>query len=74
MVSAYILVKLAASADSQKSLHALQQPGVKAVDMILGPWDAIVRCEVDDFAGLGRLARGVRSCPGIADSLTCAIV
>jgi len=74
MISAYILVKLAPTADVAKVPHALREPGIKGVDMVLGPWDAFVRCEAADVAALGRLAQQVRSCPGIADTLTCPII
>jgi len=74
MISAYILVKLAPTADLAKVSHALQEPGIKGLDMVLGPWDAFVRCEAKDVAALGRLAQQVRSCPGVAETLTCPII
>ena len=74
MVAAYILVKLVPTADLAKVSHALQEPGIRGLDMVLGPWDAFVRCETEDFAALGQLAQRVRSCPGIADTLTCPII
>ncbi len=74
MISAYILVKLAPDADISKVAHALQEPGVKGLDMTLGPWDAFVRCEAEDIAALGRLAQQVRGCPGVIDTLTCPII
>jgi DNA-binding Lrp family transcriptional regulator len=74
MIAAYILVKLAPDADMSKVSHALQEPGVKALDMTLGPWDAFVRCEAEDIAALGRLAQQVRGCPGVSDTLTCPII
>ncbi|MBI2862495.1 MAG: Lrp/AsnC ligand binding domain-containing protein [Chloroflexi bacterium] len=74
MVSAYVLVKFNPSADLGKVQHALQQPGVKGIDMLLGPYDAFVRCEAADMAALGALAKAIRGCPGIQDSLTCLII
>lgn len=74
MVAAYVLIKLAPNADLQKVSHAMSEPGVTAVDMILGPWDAVIRCEAADVQALGRLSHQVRSCPGIVDSLTCPVV
>jgi hypothetical protein len=74
MISAYILVKLTPTADLTKVPHALQEPGIKGLDMVLGPWDAFLRCEAESVAALGRLAQQVRSCPGIADTLTCPII
>ena len=74
MIAAYILVKLAPTAEIAKVSHALQEPGIKGLDMVLGPWDAFVRCEAQDVAALGRLAQQVRACPGVADTLTCPVI
>lgn len=74
MVRAYILIKLSPTADVAKVAHALQEPGVKGVDMVLGPWDAFVRCEAADVAALGLMAQKLRGCPGVSDSLTCPVV
>jgi hypothetical protein len=74
MISAYILVKIAPTADLAKVSHALQEPGIKGIDMVLGPWDAFVRCQAEDVAAVGRLAQQVRSCPGVADTLACPII
>jgi hypothetical protein len=74
MVAAYILVKLVPTADIAKVSHALQEPEIKGIDMILGPWDAFVRCEAADTAALGHLAQRVRACPGVADTLTCPVI
>jgi len=74
MITAYILVKLAPTAEIARVSHALQEPGIKGLDMTLGPWDAFVRCEAQDVAALGRLAQLVRACPGVADTLTCPVV
>lgn len=74
MIAAYILVKLAPGADIAKVRHALQEPGIKGVDLVLGPWDAFVRCEAPDSGELGVLAQRVRGCPGVTDSLTCPVL
>ena len=74
MLAAYILVKLAPNADLAQVAHALKEPGIKGLDMTLGPWDAFVRCEAGDVAALGRLAQQVRGCPGVADTLTCPVI
>lgn len=74
MIAAYVLVKLASTADVGKVTHALQEPGVMGIDMTLGPWDAFVRCEAEDLASLGRLAQRIRGCPGVADTLTCPLI
>jgi uncharacterized protein with GYD domain len=71
---AYILVQFAQDADLSRARHALDRPGITAVDLVMGPYDAIVTCEVTDLAALGELAMMVRGCPGIRDSITCPAV
>jgi DNA-binding Lrp family transcriptional regulator len=71
---AYILVHFAADADLSKARHALNRPGVAALDLVMGPYDAIVTCDVADMAELGQLAVNVRGCPGIRDTITCPTV
>jgi uncharacterized protein with GYD domain len=71
---AYVLVHFAADADLSKARHALNRPGVAALDLVMGPYDAIVTCEVADMAELSKLALMVRGCPGIRDTITCPVV
>ena len=71
---AYILVHFAADADLSKARHALSRPGVTALDLIMGPYDAIVTCDVADMSELSTLSVMVRGCPGIRDTMTCPTV
>jgi uncharacterized protein with GYD domain len=71
---AYILVHFAADADLTKARHALSRPGVAALDLIMGPYDAIVTCEVADMAELSKLSVMVRGCPGIRGTITCPAI
>lgn len=71
---AYILVHFAADADLSKARHALERPGIASVELVMGPYDAIVTCDVADLNELSRLAMMVRRCPGIRDSITCPVV
>ena len=74
MVSGYVFVKLLPGAEVGKISHALKEPGIRSVDMIIGPWDAVVVCDAEDLDSLGRISQLVRGCPGIADSLSCPVV
>jgi len=74
MVTAYVLVKFAPDVDTAKAQHALQYPEIKSLEMVLGPFDAIVRCETPDLASLGELAKRIRGCPGLSESMTCVVV
>jgi AsnC-like helix-turn-helix protein len=73
-VRAYILVRFENKADLSRIPHAMNQPGIKSVDLTMGPYDAIVTVEVADFAQLGELAKAIRNCPGLRDSITCPVV
>ena len=70
---AYLLITFNPDADLGRAAHALSQPGVEQVDLVLGPYDAIVTVATKDFAELSELARRVRGCPGIRTSLTCPV-
>lgn len=71
---AYILVNFQSNTDLSKVRHAMTKPGVVGVDLTMGPYDAIVTCEVADFAQLAEMAKNVRQCPGLRDSVTCPVV
>ncbi|MCC7105036.1 MAG: Lrp/AsnC ligand binding domain-containing protein [Chloroflexi bacterium] len=71
MVTAYLLVKLEGGTKVGNLEHVRSRPEVSDVHFVFGPYDAIVRCEVSDLDALGELAKAVRSCPGISESLTC---
>ena len=71
---AYLLVKFAHDADLSNASHALRRPGIASVDLVMGPYDAIVVCEAADFAALQDLSTAVRGCPGILDSMTCPVI
>ena len=43
---AYILVHFAADADVSKARHVLSRPGITGLDLVMGPYDAIVTCDV----------------------------
>lgn len=71
---AYILVHFAADADVSKARHALSRPGITGLDLVMGPYDAIVTCDVADMAELSKLSLAVRGCPGVRASITCPAV
>ena len=70
---AYLLVTFNQDADLANARHALSQPGVEKVDLVLGPYDAVVSVTANDFAALSELAQRVRGCPGIRTSITCPV-
>jgi hypothetical protein len=74
VASAYILIRFRADTDLSEVLQALKQPGIESIDLVMGPYDAIVKCQAPDFRSLGEIAKTVRGLPGIAESMTCPVV
>jgi len=72
-MKAYVLVRFDPEADLSKAAHAMKEPGVESMDYVLGEWDAIVRVDAEDMAGLSKLSAEIRKCPGIRDSVTCPV-
>lgn len=70
---AYVLIRFNADANLANAHHALSRPGVESVELVLGPYDAVARIQADTFAGLSAIARQIRTCPGIRESLTCPV-
>lgn len=73
-MKAYILMKFKPGADLAQATHALKEPGVERIDMIMGIYDAIVTVHADNLETLGKLATQVRNCPAIQDSVTCPVI
>lgn len=76
MVAAYLLIKIEGGTSTAGTTleHVRRRPEVKSIEWILGPYDCVVRCEVESIEALGALARQVRSCPGVDESTTCLVV
>ena len=73
-MKAYLLVKFAPDADVSNAIHALKQPAVLGIDLVIGPYDAVVRVHADDYDGLAELTRRVRRCPGVRDTVTYPVI
>jgi hypothetical protein len=73
-MKAYIFVKFASDVNMEQVRHAVSEPQIKGLDLILGPYDAVVSVQTDNFAALGKLAQRIRSCPGIKNSITCPVI
>jgi len=73
-VKAYVLVKFEPNADLSQAKHALGAPGVLSLDLVMGPYDSISVIEGADLNALAYIAKKIRGCPGIAESITCPIV
>ena len=74
MIKAYLLVKMEPGADLDSTSESLAGPGITSVEMLMGPYDAIVAVEAPDPRTLGEIAKRVRRCPGVQDSMTCPVM
>ena len=74
MVTAYLLIKIEGGTKITGMDHVTSHPQVKKMTWVLGPYDAIVECELPSMEDLGKFARIVRACPGVAESVTCLAV
>lgn len=74
MVSAYVLVKLQGGSDPAQLQHVGEHPEIASLKFVLGPYDVILECRVESWEALGKLAQQLRSCPGVAESVTCPIM
>ena len=74
-VSAYILIQTEVGTAARVAEQLRELAGVLSADDVTGPYDVIVRAEVDTVDELGRLVAGrVQMIAGIARTITCPIV
>ena len=74
MVNAFLLIKIEGGSKIGSMEHVTKRPDVKRLTWVLGPYDAIIECELPSMELLGEFAREVRACPGVAESITCLAV
>lgn len=73
-MKAYLLVQFSPGADLAQARHALKEPGIKSIDLVMGAYDAVIAVETADVNSLGKLATQVRGCPGIRNSMTLPVI
>ena len=74
-VSAYVLIQTEVGKAAAVARHIRQLPGVIAADDVTGPYDVIVRAEVETMNDLGRHVVGpMQVIEGITKTLTCPVV
>jgi DNA-binding Lrp family transcriptional regulator len=75
VVSAYVLIQTEVGKAAQVARQVRQLSGVVAADDVTGPYDVIVRAEVDTMTELGRNVVGpMQMIEGITKTLTCPVV
>ena len=74
-VSAYILIQTEVGKAASVAARIRQLSGVVAADDVTGPYDVVVRAEVDSMSDLGRNVVGpMQGIEGITKTLTCPVV
>lgn len=74
-VSAYILIQTEVGKAASVAAEIRQLSGVVAADDVTGPYDVVVRAEVDSMSDLGRHVVGpMQGIEGITKTLTCPVV
>ena len=70
---AYVLIRFNPDVDLAQAKHALKRLQVTSVDLIMGPYHAVATIQANDYAELSAVAKQIRGCPGIRESMTCPV-
>ncbi len=73
MLRAYILIQTEAGGSTKVRSEIGSVAGVRLAQSVTGPYDLIVRAEVDDMDGLGRMLSDIQLIPGLTRTLTCIV-
>ncbi|MBN2367178.1 MAG: Lrp/AsnC ligand binding domain-containing protein [Calditrichaeota bacterium] len=74
-ISAYALVRITPNKVKNVVNEAQNIPGVKKVNPVTGPYDAIVFLEASDMKELGKVVLAeIHSLDGVIDTTTCLVV
>ncbi|MFN8522452.1 MAG: Lrp/AsnC ligand binding domain-containing protein [Chloroflexota bacterium] len=74
MVTAYLMVRVQGGTKVGDLEHVRKHPSIKEVTWVLGPYDAVIKVEAASVDALGLIAKELRSCPGVSESVTCLAV
>lgn len=75
MVGAYILIEAQAGGLEEAAKHVGEIKGLREIDAVTGPYDAIAYAEAPTPDDLGRLVVSeLQKVPGIRKTLTCMVV
>jgi DNA-binding Lrp family transcriptional regulator len=70
-VKGYVLIEVEGGRMVEVAEVMQRLEGVKKIDLVTGPYDAIAPIEVVDFSGIGSVIREIDSLPGITRTVTC---
>jgi len=74
-ISAYALVRISPNKVKNVVQDARKIPGVKIVNPVTGPYDAIIYLEAADMKDLGKVILAeIHGLDGVIDTTTCLVV
>ncbi|MBI4494841.1 MAG: Lrp/AsnC ligand binding domain-containing protein [Chloroflexi bacterium] len=75
MTRAYVLIKTEVGKTEAAQQELRSRPGVRAADVIIGPYDIIAVVEAPDLNAVGKLVLNqVHGVSGVENTLTCPVV
>lgn len=73
MLRAYVLIQTEAGGGSKVRSEIGSIPGVRLAQSVTGPYDLILRVEVQDMDALGQMLSDIQLIPGLSRTLTCIV-
>jgi DNA-binding Lrp family transcriptional regulator len=75
MVEAYVLIQVEVGTSAEVADAVGKIPGIRFADVVIGPYDIVVRAEAAEIDGLGKLiAAKVQAVVGVSRTLTCPVL
>jgi hypothetical protein len=72
VLNGYVLIQTEVGMASGVGEALLGVDGIKAVDLVTGPYDVIAMTQATDFQELGALMNRIQAVDGVARTLTCS--
>jgi DNA-binding Lrp family transcriptional regulator len=73
MLKAYVLIQTGPGGGSKVRGEVGSVDGVRLAQSVTGPYDLVVRAEVEDMDALGRMLSEIQMIPGLTRTLTCIV-
>jgi DNA-binding Lrp family transcriptional regulator len=73
MLRAFVLIQTEAGGGSKVRSEIASVNGVRLAQSVTGPYDLIVRAEVEDMDALGTMLSDIQMIPGLTRTLTCIV-
>jgi DNA-binding Lrp family transcriptional regulator len=73
MLKAYVLIQTDAGGGTKVRSEIGSVPGVRLAQSVTGPYDLVVRAEVEDMDALGQMLSDIQLIPSLTRTLTCIV-